>query len=66
MKLEVELEKKKQTVELKARGTIKDLMDHLNLILDEYVPILNGTVVTELENLKTGDKVKFVRVWSGG
>ena len=65
MKIQVELEKKEQTVDLQG-DTIKALMDQLNLILDEYVPILNGSVVTELEKLSDGDKVKFVRVWSGG
>ena len=65
MKIQVELEKKSQSTELKGK-TIKDLMNQLNLILDEYVPILNGTVVTELETLSEGDSVKFIRVWSGG
>lgn len=65
MKIKVDLEKKIQNVELNG-NTIKDLMDELTLILDEYVPILNGSVVTELEKLSEGDSVKFVRVWSGG
>ena len=65
MKIKVELEKKMQNVELTGK-TIKDLMTQLDLILDEYVPILNGTIVTELEKLSDKDTVKFVRVWSGG
>ena len=65
MKIKVEIEKKTQNTELVGK-TIKDLMTQLNLILDEYVPILNGTVVTELETLSEGDSVKFIRVWSGG
>ncbi|MBR9681605.1 MAG: MoaD/ThiS family protein [Candidatus Altiarchaeota archaeon] len=65
MKIKVEMKDKLQNVEL-AGKTVKDLMTQMHLILDEYVPILNGSVVTELENLSEGDSVKFIRVWSGG
>ena len=65
MKIKIELENKTQEVEMVGK-TIKDLMDQLKLVLDEYVPILNGSIVTELEKLSEGDTVKFVRVWSGG
>jgi sulfur carrier protein ThiS len=65
MKVKVQLEGKASSQSFEGQ-TIKQLMAHLNLILDEYVPVLNGSVVTELERLKEGDQVKFVRVWSGG
>ena len=65
MKIKAVVEGKSRQVELKGK-TVKDLMDQLNLILDEYVPVLNNSVVTELENLSDGDAVKFIRVWSGG
>jgi len=65
MKVAVELEGKSRQVEFSGK-TVKDLMEHLDLVLDEYIPILNGSVVTELELLSEGASVKFVRVWSGG
>ena len=65
MQVTVELEGKEKQINFPG-NTIKELMDEMKLILDEYVPVLNGSVVTELEEISDGDKIKFVRVWSGG
>jgi sulfur carrier protein ThiS len=51
---------------VKASGTIKDLMGFLSITPEEYLSVLNGEVVTEHEPFSSRDTVKFVRVWSGG
>lgn len=48
------------------RGKLIDLMAELGVSPEEYVCLLNGEVVTEFEDASPGDRVKFVKVWSGG
>ncbi len=62
----VKLEGKVKSVNVGEGATVKDVMEKLGLLLDEYVPVLNGEVVTELDAVKEGDRLEFVRVWSGG
>lgn len=64
--VKVKVGEKEIEIEVGKGKRIKEIMDELGLILDEYVPILNGEVVTELEEVREGDKLEFVRVWSGG
>ena len=57
-----------KSVDVEAGGirTILDVLAKLGISVEEYVALLNGEVVTEHESVSSGDKVKFVRVWSGG
>jgi sulfur carrier protein ThiS len=53
--------------ERKAEGaTVEELMASLGVSPEEYVAVLNGQVVTELEAVPPGSRLKLVRVWSGG
>ena len=64
--VKVIVEGKERKVEIGEGKKVEEIMRELGLILDEYVPVLNGEVVTELEKVRPGDKLEFVRVWSGG
>ena len=59
-------ERREMEIEVRKGEKVEDVMKKLGLIIDEFVPILNGEVVTELEELREGDTLEFVRVWSGG
>ncbi len=63
MPVEVEWEGKTYKFE---PGKIIDILKKLGLSRAEVIPVLNGEVVTELDEAKEGDKLKLVRVWSGG
>ena len=65
-KIKIKIEKEEREVEVGRGKKIAEIMKDLGLILDEYVAILNGEVVTELEEVKPGDRLEFIRVWSGG
>ena len=46
--------------------TVGDLMKELGISSEEYVPSINGKVVTPDRELKDGDRIVFVPVVSGG
>ena len=59
----------KNTVEkisLVSDSTIEDLLRKMNLLRDEYVVLVEGQVLTELERLKDGDHIHLIRASSGG
>ena len=64
--VEVEFNGEFKILKLKESLLISDLMDTLKINSDAYVSILNGIVVTENEIVTEKDKIKFVKVWSGG
>ena len=64
--VEVEFEGKIKNLKLNKSKLIVDLMVDLKISSEAYVCILNGKVVTESEKVIETDKIKFVRVWSGG
>ena len=61
-----ERERREMEIEVRKGEKVEDVMKKLGLVIDEFVPIVNGEVVTELEELREGDTLEFVRVWSGG
>lgn len=59
----------KNTVEkisLVSDSTIEDLLQKMNLLREEYVVLVEGQVLTELEWLKDGDHIHLIRASSGG
>ena len=59
----------KNTVEkisLVSDSTIDDLLQKMNLLREEYVVLVEGQVLTELEWLKDGDHIHLIRASSGG
>ncbi len=64
--VEVEFEGKIKNLKLNEPQLIIDLMTILKINTEAYVCILNGCVVTENEKVTETDKIKLVKVWSGG
>ena len=62
----VEIDGERKQIKLSSEKTLKDLMKTLGLSTEEYLCVLNGSVVIELETFNPDDKIKFVKVWSGG
>ncbi len=47
--------------------SIKNLLDHLDLKIENYIVIKNGRVVTDLnEKLSSGDEIKIIEAVGGG
>ncbi len=46
--------------------TVKELMEHLNLSEEEYLPTVNGKVVVPTKHLEEDEEIVFVPVISGG
>ncbi len=51
---------------LKARSTVGEAVKAVGLLLEDYVTLLGEEVVMESEELADGDRLKLVRVFSGG
>jgi len=56
----------RRTVKLERGATVGDLFRNLGILLEEYVPLIEGFVVTELEELNPGDRVVLLRTCPGG
>ena len=64
--VEIEYDGRTKKLNLTEPKLIVDLMTVLEINPEAYISLLNGNVVTEDEIINEKDKVKFVRVWSGG
>ena len=64
--VKVIFEDKTEDIKIKDGIKIIDLLKQLDKNPEDYLTVLNGEVVTELEVLKDEDVLKLVRVWSGG
>lgn len=66
MKVVLEVQGKTRHLELEAPVTIEQALHKIGVRPSEFITVLNGEIVTELEPLKDGDKIKLLKVWSGG
>lgn len=60
------VEKENKTLDMDYTGNFIELAEKVNVNLETVVCILNDELVHETENIKDGDKVKFLSVISGG
>lgn len=65
MKIAVETDTE-QEVEVEDGTTIEALLARLGINRETVVVSLNGTLCTEEEPLKSGDRLKVIRVVTGG
>ena len=66
MKITVEVQGKVHRVEIEPPATIEQVLRRIGIRPSEFITVLNGEIVTELELLKDRDKIKLLKVWSGG
>lgn len=68
MKVKVLIQRLRETriVDLEETSRVEAILKTLKISPSEVVPVRNGLIVTEKEDLKDGDEVKLLSVVSGG
>jgi len=66
MEIEVSMFNEKKKIELPKESTAEDLISKLNLTPDGVIVVANNKPVPYTSKLRDGDKIKIVRVSSGG
>ena len=64
--MDIFIERTKEEKSLDFSGSAIDLLKQLNLTAQEVLIIRNGTLVTEDEELDSGDNIRLLSVVSGG
>ncbi|MBR9679888.1 MAG: MoaD/ThiS family protein, partial [Candidatus Altiarchaeota archaeon] len=62
----IEYKDKRHKLELAQGASIEQALRKIGYNPAEFITVLNNVIVTELEELSDGDKVKLLKVWSGG
>jgi sulfur carrier protein ThiS len=62
----VQIGEKTKKIQAGISKTLEDLMNKLGISPEEYICVVNGGIVTEKEKFSQKDKIRFVKVWSGG
>ena len=65
-KMDVFIERKKQTINLKFTGTVNQLLKKINQNPESVLVVVNNELVTNDYKLKNSDSVKILSVISGG
>ena len=55
-----------KTISMPEGSSAGDLLEHMELLREEYVILVDGRVVYEFEPLARGNKVRLIRAFSGG
>jgi len=64
--MDIFIERTKETKSIDFSGNATDLLKELGLTAQEVLIIRNGTLVTEDEELDSGDNIRLLSVVSGG
>lgn len=66
MKINVSYEKKKHSVEIRAKATAADVMKKLGINPEMVIVSKNGKFVPDTEEVSPRDKIEILKVVSGG
>lgn len=67
MKLQISIEHKTKNVALNGtKKKVKDLIEELNIIEEDYIITRNDEILFHDDDIKNNDKIKLHKVWSGG
>ena len=64
--MEVFIEKENKTLSLDFKGTVKQLLEKLNINLETVVVLKDDEIITEEEVLEGNENIKILSVISGG
>ncbi len=64
--MKVFIEKENKTLNLNFKGTVKQLLEELNINLETVVVLKNDEIITEEEFLEGDENIKILSVISGG
>ncbi len=64
--MKIYIEKENKNLNLNFKGTVKKLLEELNINIETVVVLKNNEIVTEEELLEENDDVKILSVISGG
>ncbi len=53
-------------LELDDGATVADVYAKLKVLGEEYVPVVDGRVVSDCDILEDGDELRLIRAFSGG
>ncbi len=66
MKMKIYIEKENKNLNLEFKGTVKELLEKLNINIETVVVLKNNEIITEEEVLEEKDEIKILSVISGG
>jgi sulfur carrier protein ThiS len=66
MEIEISMLKEKKKLQMDEGATGKDLISLLNFVPDEVILVAGGNPIPYDQSLRNGDRVKVIRVASGG
>ncbi len=64
--MKIYIEKENKNLNLEYKGTVKELLEKLNINIETVVVLKNNEIVTEEELLEEKDEIKILSVISGG
>ncbi len=64
--MEIEFQGKTKTIELSSKIKVKELYKKLSMSPEEYLILKDGKLITHDKYLEPDDKIRIVKVVSGG